>query len=102
MVKNILVVEDDFSTSTLLHMLLEQAGHYKVHTACDGMDALTKLGIDPDDDRIKLPDLIVMDIMMPKLDGYSVVERLATNTRTRAIPIIVLTAKHKMRDVFLG
>ena len=102
MVKNILVVEDDFATATLLHMLLEYQGRFKVYTANDGDDALAKLGVEPDNEEAALPDLIVMDIMMPKLDGYSVIQRLAAHPRTRDVPIIVVTAKPKMREMILG
>ena len=66
-----------------------------------GVEALQKLGIDPADAAKPLPDLIVLDIMMPVMDGYQLNQRLQVEARTQGIPILVLTAKgQKMRDLF--
>jgi CheY-like chemotaxis protein len=96
----ILVVDDEPDIATLLRFVLEQDGH-KVAAASDGQDALLKLGVEPVVAATPLPDLIVLDIMMPVMDGYQLNQRLQVEPRTQGIPILVLTAKgQKMRDLF--
>jgi len=97
---SILVVDDEPEIVTLLRFILEQDGH-SVASAGHGMEALDRLGLQPENpDRI-LPDLIVLDIMMPVMDGYQLNMRLQTEPRAKDIPILVLTAKgQKMRDLF--
>ncbi|HAZ07565.1 MAG TPA: two-component system response regulator [Elusimicrobia bacterium] len=96
----ILVVDDEPEIVTLLRFVLEQDGH-AVASAVHGMDALEKLGIEPPDPARALPNLIVLDIMMPVMDGYQLNMRLQSHPRTKEIPILVLTAKgQKMRDLF--
>src|SRR5439155_15605841 len=68
---------------------------YDIVTAVDGEDALEKV-------RASNPDLILLDIMMPKLDGIAVTRRLKADTSLRFIPIILLTAKADSRDVVAG
>jgi CheY-like chemotaxis protein len=89
-----MIVDDEADVVTLLKFLLMKDGH-AVTSACNGEDALGKLGADAE-----LPDLIVMDVMMPVMDGYALSAKLAQDARTRAIPVIVLTAKGEMRDLF--
>ncbi len=96
----ILVVDDEPDIVTLLRFALERDGH-KVFEAGNGQIALEKLGLDPVDPQAALPDLIVLDIMMPVMDGYQLNMRLQTEPRAKDIPILVLTAKgQKMRDLF--
>jgi CheY-like chemotaxis protein len=96
----ILVVDDEPEIVTLLRFVLEADGH-EVSSAAHGLDALEKLGVEPAKDELPLPDLIVLDIMMPVMDGYELNMRLQTEARTKDIPILVLTAKgQKMRDLF--
>ena len=96
----IMVVDDEPEIVTLLSFVLEQDGH-TVASAGHGVDALEKLGVEPAKHEIVLPDLIVLDIMMPVMDGYQLNMRLQTEARTAGIPILVLTAKgQKMRDLF--
>ena len=96
----IMVVDDEPDIATLLKFVLEQDGH-KVSSASDGVDALQKLGVEPALHATPLPDLIVLDIMMPVMDGYQLNQRLQVEPRTQGIPILVLTAKgQKMRDLF--
>ena len=65
------------------------------------MEALARLGAEPADAALPLPDLVVLDIMMPVMDGYQLNQRLQVEARTQGIPILVLTAKgQKMRDLF--
>lgn len=96
----ILVVDDEPEIVTLLSFVLEADGH-AVSSAGHGVDALEKLGVEPPKPELPVPDLIVLDIMMPVMDGYELNQRLQTNPRTAGIPILVLTAKgQKMRDLF--
>ena len=96
----IMVVDDEPDIVTLLRFVFEQDGHSVSH-AIHGVDALEKLGVEPAKHELALPDLIVLDIMMPVMDGYELNMRLQTDPRVCGIPILVLTAKgQKMRDLF--
>lgn len=81
--ERILVVDDDANIRTLLTVLLEDEG-YQVLTAADGEAALTIAGAEH-------PDLILLDIRMPKMDGLQVCDKLRTNPDTHSIPVIFLT-----------
>jgi CheY-like chemotaxis protein len=96
----IMVVDDEPDIVTLLRFALEQDGH-SVSDAGNGQIALERLGLEPVRPELALPDLIVLDIMMPVMDGYQLNMRLQTEARAKDIPILVLTAKgQKMRDLF--
>ncbi len=96
----IMVVDDEPDIVTLLRFALEADGH-KVVDAGNGQIALERLGLEPVNLELSLPDLIVLDIMMPVMDGYQLNMRLQTEPRGKDIPILVLTAKgQKMRDLF--
>lgn len=96
----IMVVDDEPEIVTLLRFVLEKEG-YKVLDACHGGDALEKLGVEPPKEGCLLPDLMILDIMMPVMDGYQLNMRLQASDITSKIPILVLTAKgQKMRDLF--
>jgi CheY-like chemotaxis protein len=96
----ILVVDDEPDIVVLLKAVLEKDG-YAVHDASNGQVALERLGLDPVKTDALKPDLIVLDIMMPVMDGYQLNMRLQTEPRAKDIPILVLTAKgQKMRDLF--
>ena len=96
----IMVVDDEPDIVTLLRFTLEQDGH-SVSEAGNGQIALERLGLEPADQGVALPDLIILDIMMPVMDGYQLNMRLQTESRAKNIPILVLTAKgQKMRDLF--
>lgn len=99
----ILVVDDEKDTVGLLRYMLEKDGH-KVIEANDGEMALQALGLDPAGGEgtppPAMPDVIILDVMMPKMDGYSVYARLQQSERTRSIPVLVLTAKGKMWELF--
>ena len=84
MPKRILVVDDDADLRDLACFVFENAG-FMVNTAVDGDDALAKA-------RVLMPDLILLDVMMPDVDGFTVCEILRRNTATAHIPIILLTA----------
>jgi len=96
----ILVVDDEPEIVTLLRFVLEKDG-YKILEASNGQVALERLGVQPPEPAAVLPDLIILDIMMPVMDGYTLNSRLQKEPKTQGIPILVLTAKgQKMRDLF--
>lgn len=82
--KKILVVDDDAELIELISFNLKQAG-YSIGTAANGVEAIKKA-------RSLGPDLIVLDVMMPELDGFAVCEILRRDTATATIPIMMLTA----------
>ena len=90
----VLVADDDPDILALVTFRLERAG-YEVVGANDGEQALQLALAQP-------PDLAVLDVMMPKLDGYEVTTRLRQNERTRRIPIILLTARVQEADIARG
>src|SRR3970040_1549812 len=90
----ILVVEDDFDISNMLRIYFTGQG-FEVSVAPRGGDALELT-------RRSLPHLIVLDIMLPDMDGYSVCKELRTTTRTSHIPIIFLTQKDERSDKITG
>jgi len=91
---NILVVEDEDSLATLLQYNLEKEG-YQVSVAGDGEEALMQV-----DER--LPDLVVLDWMLPKVSGIEVCRRLRQRSETRNVPIIMLTARSEESDRVRG
>jgi two-component system phosphate regulon response regulator PhoB len=91
---NILVVEDEDALATLLQYNLEKEG-YVVRLAGDGEDAMMLV-----DEA--LPDLIVLDWMLPKISGIEVCRRLRQGTETRNVPIIMLTARGEESDRIRG
>ena len=90
----ILAVDDTPENLEILRMRLEANG-YAVETAADGEEGLAKA-------RALQPDLILLDIMMPKLDGIGVVRMLKADDTLRSIPVILVTAKADTRDVVEG
>ncbi|MCU0519422.1 MAG: response regulator [Anaerolineae bacterium] len=90
----ILVVEDDADISNMLQLYFKSQG-YDVYVALRGAAAL-------DLTRHKMPNVIVLDIMLPDIDGYEVCRRLRTNLRTSHIPIIFLTQKDERTDRIRG
>jgi len=96
----LLIVDDEPEIVTLLTFVLKQDG-YTIFEANNGLVALERLGVEPTDDKLPVPDLIILDIMMPIMDGYALNQRLQKEEKTKAIPILVLTAKgQKMRELF--
>lgn len=90
----LLIVEDDIDISNMLKIYF--TGHnFEVDTALRGSEALEKT-------RLNLPHLIVLDIMLPDIDGFEVCRILRTNTRTSHVPIIFLTQKDERSDKLQG
>jgi two-component system, cell cycle response regulator len=79
-----LVVDDNKITTKLLNRYLTPAG-YNVKEAYDGIECLEKV-------QEEIPDAIVLDVMMPRLDGYETVKRLKADPRTARIPVVIVTA----------
>jgi DNA-binding response OmpR family regulator len=92
--KQILVIEDDASVRTLLDKSLRARG-YQVVTCDDGLAGLTML------ERL-VPDLIIVDIMMPRLDGMTFVKAIKGHESTKPIPVIFLTANNDPRTMIAG
>ncbi|MBN1873420.1 MAG: response regulator [Anaerolineae bacterium] len=90
----ILVVEDDFDISNMLQLYFKSQG-YEVYVAPRGSVAMEMT-------RQKMPNVIVLDIMLPDIDGYEVCRQLRTNLRTSHIPIIFLTQKDERSDKIHG
>ena len=90
----ILAVDDMPTNLEILRVRLEAQG-YEVITAEDGEQALTKA-------RELEPDLVLLDIMMPKLDGIAVLKQLKQDAKLRFVPVILVTAKSDIRDVVSG
>jgi len=92
--KKILVVEDEETLLNLQSILLTMKG-YKVEGVMDGQAALEAVAT-------MKPDLILLDIMLPKIDGFEVCRQVKANEATRHIPVIMLTAKKNWQDRIMG
>lgn len=90
MAKKIMLVDDEPEILDLVSMRLRSWG-YDVMTAIDGENALTLL-------EKQLPDLILLDVMMPGKDGYEICNEIKTNEKTARIPVILFTAKPEQKE----
>jgi phosphoserine phosphatase RsbU/P len=90
----ILIVDDEPFNVDYLEQELEELG-YRTVSACNGQDALQKV-------RTESPDLILLDIMMPVMDGFEVLSRLKANPGTRDLPVIVISANTDLKSVVRG
>jgi two-component system chemotaxis sensor kinase CheA len=97
--KSILVVDDSITTRTLEKNILEAAG-YTVHLATDGQEALGTIAVSG------VPDLIVSDVVMPRLDGFGLTQRVREDPNTASVPVILVTsldsAEDKARGIEVG
>lgn len=94
MSRSVLVVDDEPMARTLLRLMLVRAG-FDVVEAEDGFDALDKL-------KDGSPDVMILDVMMPGIDGFSVCETVRAAPRTAELPIIMLSAKTDLESVNKG
>ncbi len=94
MAKRVLVADDSRLILRLAAMNLEKAG-FEVITAADGLEALERA-------RVESPDLIILDIMMPEMDGFEVCRLLKADVATSSIPVIFLTARGEEEDRHQG
>ncbi|HEY9845049.1 MAG TPA: response regulator [Candidatus Caenarcaniphilales bacterium] len=89
--KQILVIDDEDDIREVAQLSLEQVGGWQVLTAGSGSEGLAKA-------EVAQPDAILLDVMMPDLDGPATLQRLQTNSITQHIPVIFLTAKVQSAD----
>jgi DNA-binding response OmpR family regulator len=94
MTDRILVVDDDADIARFIEVNLRTHG-FEVHLASDGVEALERV------EQVR-PELVLVDVMMPRMDGFQVVDRLRTDPRTANLSIIMLTAKALTADKVLG
>ncbi len=87
----VLIVDDNVQNRELLVAYVEEIPNVRTVEAADGIQALARVADDP-------PDLILLDIMMPKMSGFEVCRRLKSSPRTRGIPVVMVTALDEMGD----
>jgi len=92
--RTILVVDDEPNARSLLRLILVRAG-FEVLVAQDGFEALKEV-------EEKIPDAMILDIMMPGIDGFEVCEKLRSNEKTATLPIIMLSARADPESVNKG
>ena len=90
----ILLVDDEPDLVQMVSVRLTAAG-YEVSTAYNGQEALDKV-------RQSRPDMMILDLMLPKLDGYKVCRLLKFDERTKSLPILIFTARAQVEDVTLA
>lgn len=88
---HVLIVDDEYDIRAVAEVALRSVGGWQVSTAASGSEGLTKAERDA-------PDAILLDVMMPEMDGIAVFQALRTNPATRSIPVIFLTAKVQPAD----
>jgi two-component system alkaline phosphatase synthesis response regulator PhoP len=93
-IRSILVVDDEKSISSYLQKKFTKLG-YTVHTAADGEEALEKA-------FLSLPDLVLLDVRLPKLNGIEVCKSLKSDKRTSHIPVVMLSAKAQSSEIRCG
>lgn len=94
MTKKILIVDDEQDIVESLQFVLEAAG-FECHCAYNGEDGLNLA-------REILPDLIILDVMMPKINGFKICRLLKYDSKYRNIPILMVTARSQMEDQQIG
>ncbi len=90
--RRILFVDDEFDVRRVVQTCLEKIAHWTVLVAESGEEGLEKA-------RTERPDAIVLDVMMPEMDGYQFLKALLVQPETRSIPVVLLTAKADSLDV---
>jgi len=90
----VLIVDDNAQNAELLQAHLESMGCV-IQIAQNGVDALAMVGCDK-------PDIILLDVMMPKMSGFEVCRRLKSDSKTRDIPVVIVTALNELADVERG
>ena len=93
----ILIVDDNAQNRELLEAYLEPLG-CTLESAADGVEAMARL----DDTGRPLPDLVLLDVMMPRMSGFEVCERIRGDDRTRGLPVMMVTALNELNDVERG
>lgn len=91
----ILIVEDEPQINRLIELVLQSDGYYKVRKAFDGKEALEKI-------MTEKPDLVLLDVMIPEIDGFSLCKKIKEDKNLNSIQIIMLTAKKMEEDILKG
>jgi two-component system alkaline phosphatase synthesis response regulator PhoP len=94
MAKRILIIEDDPAVLRAISFMLEKEG-YEVLTAVNGLEGLTKA-------KGENPDLLILDVMLPGIDGFEICHRLRAESQTAQLPILMLSAKGQAADKAMG
>ncbi len=92
--KTVLIVDDEPGMCDVLALNLKQHG-FKTQTALNGKQALEIL-------KEKMPDLIILDVLMPQMDGFELLQELKSNQKYSGIPVIMLTAKRERDNIDKG
>jgi DNA-binding response OmpR family regulator len=90
----ILVTDDEPTTRSLLRLILLREA-YQVFEAVDGLDALEQI-------EASIPDVLILDVMMPNMNGFEVCQRLRADDRTASLPILMLSAKTDEKSIGQG
>lgn len=90
--KKVLIIDDDSNVSELLKTRLESQG-YETSVATDGVEGYVKA-------KSLKPDLIILDVSMPNLDGYSLFQEIRWDPEIKFIPVLVLTGRREVEDIF--
>ena len=91
----ILIVEDEPQINRLIELVLISAGYYKIQKAFDGLKALEIIKTDK-------PDLVLLDVMIPELDGFNLCKRIKNDASLKSIQVIMLTARKMEEDILKG
>src|SRR3972149_114901 len=94
MAKKILIIEADPTALRLTEYTLKQRGH-QVLTTCNGLEGIITA-------QKEAPDLIILDVMLPGIDGYEVCKRLRTGAQTAETPILIISGKAREEDIAIG
>lgn len=92
--KKILIVDDEISVVKGIEILLKD-NKYEAAVAYDGEEALKKI-------KLEKPDLIILDLTLPKIDGYEICRTLESDAEYKKIPVIMLTAREDVKDMETG
>src|SRR5271170_7143818 len=95
---NVLLVDDDASLAATIRLILIKKG-FEVREVHDGAKALELLGVEPAMPEAKLPDIVILDVGLPGMDGYELAAVLLNNARTSQVPVIFLTGKGQMLEI---
>jgi CheY-like chemotaxis protein len=88
--RHVLIVEDEENIVESLSFLLEREG-FEVTSVLDGAQAIARI-------RENRPDLLILDVMLPGVDGFEILRAIRSNEATRALPVVMLTAKMQQQD----
>jgi two-component system, OmpR family, response regulator VicR len=92
--RHILCIEDDTEMTDLIRLILSRKG-FEISVASGGQAGIRKV-------REEMPDLVLLDLMMPDMDGWEVYQQMKADEKTKEIPVIVVTAKAQSIDKVLG